>query len=167
MDCSPASLLCPWNFPGKNTGVSCHALLQEIFLTQGLNLHLLCLFHWQAGSLPPMPPTQREGTKNWAVSPWAESRAPLHTHTHTSGEVNGEEMLQFFINQVLRATRLRSGWGVNWLDFNRYSSSPYPSTEVRSKPVSLWLNSTRSLRVCGFGPALIHVQQANVYYLPQ
>ena len=29
-------------FPGKNTGVGCHFLLQGIFLTQGLNLHLLC-----------------------------------------------------------------------------------------------------------------------------
>ena len=38
--------------PGKNTGVGCHALLQGIFLTQGLNLRLLCLLHWQASSLP-------------------------------------------------------------------------------------------------------------------
>ena len=30
----PARLLCPWSSPGKNTGVSCHALLQRIFLTQ-------------------------------------------------------------------------------------------------------------------------------------
>ena len=37
----PARLLCPWDFPGKNTGVSCHFLLQGIFLTQGLNLGLL------------------------------------------------------------------------------------------------------------------------------
>ena len=51
MDCSPTRLLCPWNFPGKNTRVGCHALLQGIFLTQGLNLHLLCLLHWQVGSL--------------------------------------------------------------------------------------------------------------------
>ena len=29
--------LCPWDFPGKNTGVCCHFLLQEIFPTQGLN----------------------------------------------------------------------------------------------------------------------------------
>ena len=36
-----ARLLCPWNFPGKNTGVGCHFLLQGIFLTQGLNLGLL------------------------------------------------------------------------------------------------------------------------------
>ena len=34
-------LLCPWDFPGKNTGVGCHFLLQGIFLTQGSNLHLL------------------------------------------------------------------------------------------------------------------------------
>ena len=43
---------CPWNFPGKNTGVGCHFLPQGIFLTQGSNSHLLCLLHWQADSLP-------------------------------------------------------------------------------------------------------------------
>ena len=48
----PSRLLCPWNFPGKNTGVWCHFLLQRIFVTQGLNPHLLCLLHWQADSLP-------------------------------------------------------------------------------------------------------------------
>ena len=36
----PARLLCPWNIPGKNTGVGFHFLLQGIFLTQGLNPHL-------------------------------------------------------------------------------------------------------------------------------
>ena len=36
-----ARLLCPWNSPGKNTGVGCHALLQGIFLTQGSNPDLL------------------------------------------------------------------------------------------------------------------------------
>ena len=54
-DCSPTRLLCPWDFPGKNTGVDCNFLLQGIFLTQGLNL---CLLHCkqslalQADSLP-------------------------------------------------------------------------------------------------------------------
>ena len=37
----PTRLPCPWNFPGKNTGVGCHFLLQGIFLTQGLNPGLL------------------------------------------------------------------------------------------------------------------------------
>ena len=31
---SPVRLLCPWDFPGENTGVGCHFLLQGIFLTQ-------------------------------------------------------------------------------------------------------------------------------------
>ena len=33
----PARLLYPWNSPGKNTGVGCHALLQGIFPTQVSN----------------------------------------------------------------------------------------------------------------------------------
>ena len=55
MDCSP---------PGSSVhGVSqqecwsgCHCLLQGIFLTQGFNLSLWCLLHWQAGVLPLIPP---------------------------------------------------------------------------------------------------------------
>ena len=31
-------LLCLWDFPGKNIGVSCHFLLQGIFLDQGWKL---------------------------------------------------------------------------------------------------------------------------------
>ena len=37
----PTRLLCLWNFPGKNTGVGCHFLLQAIFPTQGSNLGFL------------------------------------------------------------------------------------------------------------------------------
>ena len=38
MDYKAARLLCPWDSPGKSTGVGCYALL-----------HLL---HWQADSFP-------------------------------------------------------------------------------------------------------------------
>ena len=48
-------LLYPWDLPGKNIGVGCYDLLQGIFPTQVLNLRLLCLLHWQAGSLPLAP----------------------------------------------------------------------------------------------------------------
>ena len=48
----------PWDFPGKNTGMGCHALLEGIFPTQGPNLCLLYLLHWQVGSLPLVPPIQ-------------------------------------------------------------------------------------------------------------
>ena len=37
--CDP--MFCPWNSPGKSTGVGSHSFLQGIFLTQGLNPHLL------------------------------------------------------------------------------------------------------------------------------
>ena len=40
----------------QNTGMGCQALLQGIFLTQGLNLRFLCFLHWQTGSLPLAPP---------------------------------------------------------------------------------------------------------------
>ena len=41
----PARLLCPRKFPGKNTGMGYHFLLQGIFPTQGLNSGLL-LCRW-------------------------------------------------------------------------------------------------------------------------
>ena len=45
----PASLLCVQDFPGQNTTVGHHFLLQGIFSNQGSNLHVL---HWQEDSLP-------------------------------------------------------------------------------------------------------------------
>ena len=45
-------VLCPWDSPGKNTGVGCHFRLQGIFLTQGSNPYLL---HHQVDYLPGKP----------------------------------------------------------------------------------------------------------------
>ena len=48
MDYSPPDCSVHGNSPGKNTGVGCHALLQGIFATQGLNPGLpplYCLSH--------------------------------------------------------------------------------------------------------------------------
>ena len=46
----PTRFLCPWDFPGKNTGVGCHFLLQGIFPTQVSNPRLVhcrwILYHW-------------------------------------------------------------------------------------------------------------------------
>ena len=55
MDCSLPHSSCP----GKNTGVGCHALLQGIFPTQGLNSGLPTL---QADSLPAEPPGKPKDT---------------------------------------------------------------------------------------------------------
>ena len=53
--CNPLShrLFCPWNFPGKNTGVGCRSAFQGTFPTQGLT-HTFCVsctgrlipYHW-------------------------------------------------------------------------------------------------------------------------
>ena len=53
-----ASLLCPWNYPSKNTGIGCHFLLHGIFLTQQSNPCLLfllgrrVLYHWATWEAP-------------------------------------------------------------------------------------------------------------------
>ena len=56
MDCSPPGSSVLGILQARMLEWGCHALLQEIFPTQGSNPHLLCLLHWQAGSLPLAPP---------------------------------------------------------------------------------------------------------------
>ena len=65
IDCNPTRLLCPWHSPGENTGVGCLALL----LTQGSNLHPLSLLHWQADSLPLVPPGKPQATVHLYLIP--------------------------------------------------------------------------------------------------
>ena len=62
MDCSPPGSSVHGDSLGKGTGVGGHVLLllQGIFPAQGSNLHLLCLLHGQAGSLPLAPPEKHE-----------------------------------------------------------------------------------------------------------
>ena len=93
----PTRLLCPLNFPGKNTGVGCHFLLQQIFPTQGLNLHhlhcRLILYHWATKEVPRVvcfPSTFLEnlGACLWstpweqAVWPWALPSVPTQGSLH-------------------------------------------------------------------------------------
>ena len=55
----PTKFLWPRDFPGKNTGVGCHFLLQGIFPTQGSNPCLLCIaggfFTTEASGKPQSP----------------------------------------------------------------------------------------------------------------
>ena len=57
----PARILCPWNSPGKKTGVGSHSLLQGTFPVQGLNLGLIertSLVAQMVKRLPTMRETQ-------------------------------------------------------------------------------------------------------------
>ena len=67
MDCSPPGSSVPGDSPGKNTGMDCHALLQGIFPTQGLNpglshwrMILYHLSHWGSPRILELFLTQRE-----------------------------------------------------------------------------------------------------------
>ena len=86
---TPTTLLRPWDFPSKNTGVGCHRLLQTIFLTQGSNpglLHcrqtLYCLSY--------------QGSHQFAVS-----GDLTHTHTYDKIETLLMESLLTDIQQVV------------------------------------------------------------------
>ena len=51
-----------WTLPARmNTAMDYHDLFQGNFPAQGSNPSLLCLLHWQAGSLPLGPP----GKPHW------------------------------------------------------------------------------------------------------
>ena len=71
----PIRLFCQWNFPKKNTGVGCHAILQGIFPTQGSNPSLLHLLYCWVGYLPLVPP----GKPHLKVS---NCQQPSHGLTH-------------------------------------------------------------------------------------
>ena len=76
----PTRLLCSWDFPGKNTGVGCHAALQGIFLTGGLNSHLPASPALQADSFTQLshlgsPYIQVELSK-YSLGPNTESNLP-------------------------------------------------------------------------------------------
>ena len=47
--------LCPWDSPGKNTGVGCHALLQGIFKPRNQN-HVSCVSCITGGLFTTEPP---------------------------------------------------------------------------------------------------------------
>ena len=72
----PTRLLGPWDFPGKNTGVGCHFLLQGIFLTQGWNTSLFPLLRHLGsplGQYTPcylMPDLSREWEIKFTSSFW-------------------------------------------------------------------------------------------------
>ena len=70
----PTRLLCPWDSPGKNTGVGCHFLLQGIFLIQwsnpGLPHYRQILYH-----------LGHQGSQSWSPLLSKEVGVPSVIHT--------------------------------------------------------------------------------------
>ena len=84
----PARLLCPWDFPDKNTGVDCH------FLFQGLNQSVSLSF--PALQVDSLPLSHLESPDHWIAiayllvepgSVCAVASTTCYTWINTSGEV--------------------------------------------------------------------------------
>ena len=88
----PARLLSPWDFPGKNTGVGWHFLLQGIFPTQGLNSHFLWLLCW------------RHILYHWAIK-----EAPSHS-TYPSKALSPQDQRLFQPLSLFFLAHFRSPW---------------------------------------------------------
>ena len=67
-----ARLLCPWDFPGKNTELRYYFLLQGTFLTQGSNPTLLLAGRFFTIKPPGKPSLSlyKTAIKQWVGSPW-------------------------------------------------------------------------------------------------
>ena len=111
VDCSPpVSSVCGNLQARENTGVGCRALLQGIFLTQGLNPHLFYLLHWQAGSLPLVPPGK----------PVKENRCPPNLGPHEAcepqslwgDEMPGQAKRHLWLQDMTKPSRLLSPWAL-------------------------------------------------------
>ena len=95
----PARRLCLWDFPGKNTGVDCHALLQGIFLTQGMNSHFFTSPALAGEFLTTVPPGKPPCKPKWEVQ---------------SVHVNFTKMLLFLLYQpvwVKPQVQVGNYWG--------------------------------------------------------
>ena len=66
----PTRVLCPWDFPGKNTGVGSHSLLLGIFLTRD-RTHVSCsgrwILHCWATWDAPVLNTYTRSRKSWVL----------------------------------------------------------------------------------------------------
>ena len=80
----------------ENIGVGSHFLLLGIFSTQGLNLFTLCLLHWQADTLPLVPPVLQNPERKCMAfqigpsEPWVLflSRSDIYVRSSFSRHIN-------------------------------------------------------------------------------
>ena len=89
-------LFCPWDPPGKNIGVDCHVLLQGILWTQGSNPSLLCVLHWQEGSLPLAPPGEAWNHSEPCTSPVGREGECFLREEKQLGGLQQTESLAFY-----------------------------------------------------------------------
>lgn len=82
----PARLLCPGNFPGKNTGLDWDFLLQGVLLTHGLNLH--CGSCTGRDSLPLAPPGKLNSIAFALAGSWTRASHAAEFYHWTTPNTN-------------------------------------------------------------------------------
>ena len=102
----PTRFLCPWNSPGKNTGVGRHSLLQGIFPIQEANLsfpHCRQILHHLShqGSPSSHKPTQRRASQ--------QQTGPSPTRSREAGERQPEPKGVISVPEMASSTKLRAG----------------------------------------------------------
>ena len=119
----PTKLFCPQNFPGKNTRVGCHSLLQGIFPIQGSNPRLLhcrqilyCLSH--QGSLV-FPEIIYFYLRAWYMIKWSEVKVTQSCPTLC-------DPMDCIVHGILQARILE------WVAFSSPEDLPNPRIESRS-----------------------------------
>ena len=128
-------------FPGKNTGVGCHALLQGIFPTQGLNVCLSCLLHWQAGSLPLAPPG-----KSWERA-WGGHQAIRALTIPSSPARPGSSL--FFPTSILFLLLGPFCQSLSWWAFPKHTGPlSGPAHEILEDRAQLFAASPQSWLLC-------------------
>ena len=152
----PTRLLCPWGFPGKDTGVVCCFLLQGIFPTQGLNLGLLnCkqILYWLG----------YQGSCGICSLGIISKILPLFFLIHLSPSKS------FFLHVFLYPCLLRnSHTGVQTneiMDISPFLLSACLS--VTTKPSCFWQWQRGLTRICWFPSGLSDVWSTlSVWYIP-
>ena len=110
-------LLCPWNSPGKNTGVGSHFLVQGLFQTQGLDPDLLhcrqilyCLSHQGSGGKRICLQCRRSRFDPWVRKiPWRRKWLP--TPVFLLGKSHGQRSLE--VLQSVELQRVGHSCGTN------------------------------------------------------
>ena len=162
----PARLLCPWYSAGKSTAVSCHSLLQGIFLTQGLTpclLHcgqiLYNLSHQRSPKVKwnelkivqscwtlcyPMGYTVHEILQarilEWVSIPFSRGSSQPRDQTQVS-HIAGE----FFTIWVTREAQITHSLLINFIYFKQLSITPKFSY---SRTALIWWTRKRTLDLC-------------------
>ena len=150
MDCSPPGSCVHEIFPGKNTGVGCHFLLQGIFPIQGIKPRSPAL---QADSLPSEPPGKPCSQGYLRFGPYPEKACLLHvvsaTGSHwrasTAEPAHSEGWL------LMPGTQMKlSGVEGAWLGLEFPPRGPLPVTSCAFLLPGSWVSKGRKQKMPEF-----------------